>query len=462
MTVQAPSRLDRFALKGESPTVALVLVMAALALGRAVQFSNGAWSPDAFDWVVTGLALVLVGALVGGHQAAASWAKRAFPAVVLFGFAGQFALLMTAQPGVYLRNVPSSPLPHFYYGLAVASVCAGAAIAGTGWLQKAALPVMVVTYLFLGAWTLRASPQPYIDVFLIHQDSIAALLTGKNPYTLTFPNIYGNAAFFGPGMVENGRLMFGFTYPPVSLFLAMPGYLLMHDYRYSFLVLSAAAAVLMATARPGPWPKAIAAIYLFTPRHFFVLEQGWTEPVVVFLLALTAFVACRAPRFLWVVLGLMVVSKQYVLITIPAVWCLRPLFPSWKALGLALAKGAGLAAAVSLPLALWDWPAFYRDLVGIQMGLPFRTDALSFPVWYLTTKGEHAPGWLPVLLALTGTAFVWLRAPRTVGGFVWTCAAAYLSFFFFRQAFCNYYFLALGCCCVAAAVMSGDDTPQTA
>ena len=67
-----------------------------------------------------------------------------------------------------------------------------------------------------------------------------------------------------------------------------------------------------------------AALYLFTPRSFYVLERGWTEPFVVFLLAATVFCACHLPRALPYLFGLFVSAKQYLILVVPLYALLLP------------------------------------------------------------------------------------------------------------------------------------------
>ena len=73
---------------------------------------------------------------------------------------------------------------------------------------------------------------------MFQRSSIAALQRGANPYELTFPNIYDNASFYGPGLSVDGQLQFGFPYLPLSLLLAVPGQVLTGDHRYSQLATS--------------------------------------------------------------------------------------------------------------------------------------------------------------------------------------------------------------------------------
>ena len=80
-------------------------------------------------------------------------------------------------------------------------------------------------HLAVGIWTIRVQPAPTppIDVFVFQRDSVAALLSGANPYSITFPNPYPDSVYYGPGMVADGRLQFGFVYPPLSVYLSTVG-----------------------------------------------------------------------------------------------------------------------------------------------------------------------------------------------------------------------------------------------
>src|SRR6185295_8463076 len=112
-----------------------------------------------------------------------------------------------------------------------------------------------------------------------------------------------------PGVSVGGRLQFGYPYPPLTLLLTTVAHLL-GDFRYAQLAAMTLAGGLLAFARPGRNALAAAALLLFTPRGFFVLEAGWTEPFAVLFLAATVFALCRAPRWAAIPLGLLLASKQ--------------------------------------------------------------------------------------------------------------------------------------------------------
>ncbi len=142
---------------------------------------------------------------------------------------------------------------------------------------------------------------PHIDVWVFQQNGAAELLHGRNPYAMTFPDIYhstlaGHSAAYGTGLVLHDRLQFGFIYPPLTLLLSTLGYALTGDVRYAQVCALVLAAAFIGYLRPGRLPKLAAALLLFSPRVFFILGRAWTEPFVVLLLAVTVFIACRPFR----------------------------------------------------------------------------------------------------------------------------------------------------------------------
>jgi hypothetical protein len=108
---------------------------------------------------------------------------------------------------------------------------------------------------------------------------------------------------------------------------------------------------------------------------------------------------------------------------------------------------------VSLPLVLWNFPAFWHSAVAVQLKQPFRDDALSFLSLFYRTTGVAPPAWIAFVTLFGVQALGLWRSPRTAGGFAAAVAASLLAFFAFnKQAFANYYFLvACAFACALAA-----------
>ncbi|MGA2498187.1 MAG: hypothetical protein ABSH20_10620 [Tepidisphaeraceae bacterium] len=368
-------------------------------------------------------------------------------------------------------------------GLLAVGLCAAAATVRWRWIGHASLAALIVSHLSLGAWVIRHTPGPHIDVWHFQQESCKALLDGKNPYAIDMPNMYGQDSFvYGRELQHEDRVLFGYPYPPLSLYMALPGYRLGGDVRYSQLAALAIAAALIALARPGILATLAAMLLLFSSRVFMVVEMAWTEPFVIVLLAAVVFCACRFPRTVPYVLGLFLASKQYLIFAVPLAVLLLARPFSWKAYTAMLCKAAAVALAVSLPLILYSpakqfapgkpqheyqqsaMSAFQHSAITLQLKQPLRRDALSYLAWYYWHFDQdmspdarersinHRFGWCCFAAAALAIAASLWRFPRNGPGFAAGVALTYLLFLSTsKQAFCNYYFFVLAALCIAIA-----------
>ena len=341
------------------------------------------------------------------------------------------------------------------------------------WSRRWWFPALLILNLATAFWMIHASPEPNIDVWVFQQQGPGTLLQGHNPYDYRqahFPDIYHSTRpsaqeVYGPGLSKDDRLQFGFPYPPLSLLLATLGFGIAHDHRYAQAIAITIAGLFIGYARPGRFAKLAAALFLMTPRIWFVLGRGWTEPFVVMLLAATIFCCCRRLwKLLPIALGLFLASKQYLALAVPFTFLLlqepfnlNPI-DNWKKWGWLLIKSAIVAAIVSLPLALWNWHEFWFSTVSVQKYAPFRWDALS----YLVMLGLHNSRyvtwtWLVPVALIPVMLFAFRKAPRSAAGFALSLGLVFLVFFAFnKQAFCNYYFFTIGAFCSALGAMPID------
>jgi hypothetical protein len=427
-----------------------LLCLSTTALGCALQVNYGQYHPLALPW----LGSVLAGVALCATKSIRRRATALDLSVAAACLAVQFVLLLSRSPGATGALAPGGDLLPFRAGV----VAAAALCAAGWWVQgrwRGVLSVALVgVYAALGVWTLRAAPQPGVDVCVFQRESAEALLHGNNPYAVTFRDPYADSSrFYGPGVSHDGRLQFGYPYPPLSLVLIVPAHGL-GDFRSAQLAATALAGLLVALARPGRLALAGAALLLFTPRGFFVLEAGWTEPLTVLFLAATVFALCRSPGWAAVPLGLLLASKQYAALALLATPLLPPDCPRLRTVTIALAT----AAAVTLPVALWDLPSFLRSVVLLQWHQPFREDALSFLVPLAQATGVVAPAWVAFVLAAGAAAVAVWKLPRGAGSFATSLAFTLLVFFAFnKQAFCNYYHLVIAALCCAIAATPGPE-----
>src|SRR5207302_797492 len=153
-----------------------------------------------------------------------------------------------------------------------------------------------------------------------------------------------------------------------------------------------------------------ALFVLFQPRTFFVLEQSWIEPLVLAAIALTALLSAqrRGPIAAGVALGLLLASKQYSPYFALPLFLTFPKEGRWRSLLVA----AGVAAAVLVPFAVWDWHGFWRGLVTWHLLLTSRDDALSLMA--LWNRHGGAPAFAVAVAPFLGLALLAATLRRTV------------------------------------------------
>lgn len=313
----------------------------------------------------------------------------------------------------------------------------------------------------VGGSVLIALSHPQIDVLVFLHDSAHSLLHGHDPYALTFRSpfsAWGNHEFYGPGLVRHGIIQVGFPYPPPVL-LAATGGALLGNVRFAGAIAMAIAAwaVRRSRIRHG------GILLLLAPAAAWIAAASWVEPVSVALLALTV-VAWRRESWtapFW--LGALLVSKQYFIVIVPLLVLLVPI--ARRSLGVRRAVIATIATAAVLvvPFLAWNPGAFWLSVVRFQFLQPFRADSWSLFVVMVDHLGwppVSASSWLP-LVASVGTAVVvaW-RAPRHPAAFSAGVALVLLVLITLsKQAFANYFFLAVCAVLIAALTWPAEDDP---
>lgn len=325
---------------------------------------------------------------------------------------------------------------------------------------RIALPVLL---LGLAAWWL-ARQEPRIDVYVFLTDGARAMLHGTNPYSIDFPNIYGpeeTAQYYGPGVVQHGRLAFGFPYPPLLLLTAVPGFLL-GDVRLSSAIAVAAVGGWLLWRSRTTGSRRAAVLLMCLPGMPSLFAGAWVEPVVVALLAVVVL-AARRERWLVaaVALGLLFVSKQYFVVALPCLWLLRPYATRGRLLAF-----VGTGALVTLPFIAWGPASWWSSVVTLQFQQPFRPDSLSIVAELADVFGWADPTWAGPLSLAAGFAVAVVLA-RTLrpgpAGFslaLGLCLA--VTFLLSKQAFLNYYLVCAGALVLAAWCRAEDAVPAAA
>ena len=300
--------------------------------------------------------------------------------------------------------------------------------------------------------TLVASAALDTDVGVFLTEGARALAHGHNPYAITYTNIYGpdgGKLAYGEGVLQDGRISYGFPYPPLVLLLSLPGHLVGDPRFVGPVLLCAVVAVMLAMSRTRA-ERVAAALLLSTPGLATAATPGWVEPTVVALLALAvALLHRRKLALAAVVVGLLFVSKQYFVVLVPALWLLRPYATRGRVVLL-----VGSAATMTVPALLWDPEAFWRSVVQWQFIQPFRPDSTSLYVGAVEAFSwpTHGPANSLGLVAGLLTALVLAVVLRPgPWAFAFTIGIALtVTVLLSKQAFLNYYFL-----CGSALVIAG-------
>jgi hypothetical protein len=445
---------------GQNGTIRMLFWgLAALALGQALQNGDGFLTVPAMVWLTFALLLAGAGAL-SERWSLPPVSPKVLRAVLVTGLAWQLFQLLTSLPGTQIAPANLPNVWQFQASIAAGGICALLSLMPGGsaplWLRRGLIAAAFFAVLAAGVWIIRASPEPYIDVYIFQQSSSQALLQGHNPYELTPPNIYGKDAerLYGPELVKDGKLTIGNPYPPLSIYLSTLGYVMGGDIRYSSLVAILITGLLLISLAPSRETLLAAYIFLFTPRLFYVLELSWTEPLVLLLGVFVVWCAIHRPTWKFVALGLLLASKQYLLFAVPVAALLVPAKSPRRNWIAALGLSTGVAAAVTAPLAIWNLPAFLSNVGLAQVYQPFRMDALSYAVVYVRVTRQLPTQLLPFIVLGVSMWLTWHYCKPSPAGFAAALSLGLALFFAFnKQAFCNYYFLVVGMFCCALATM---------
>ncbi len=434
----------------DSQTVALGMALGACLVGWAIHRTGGYYDVGALCAVTAAIAVCVAALLLAPVRVVESISPR----VVTLALAT--AVLIES-----IQLLRGTRVDAWVIGgtacIGLLGVLQGFAL---GRLRTPMLGLMLVTFSIVASVVfLNRLRDPRIDVFMFQQMSASGLLHGYDPYAIRFPNLYFDLylhgeLFYGPGVVDAmNQLTVGLPYPPLSLLLVLPGYVLGGDCRFANVVAIAAAAGLIAMTRPSRRTGLLAALFLLTPEVFYLIERAWTESVLALMFSLVMFCALRWRRGLPYALGLFFGTKQYAVLAVPLVWLLMERSDGWRELVGLLAKATLVAIAITAPFFFWDPPAFIRSVVQFQFVQPLRTDALSYLVWmHARFPRLTILPWVPFVMLVPTTALTLWRCRRSPAGFAAACTVVNLVFFAFnKQAYCNYYYFVIATACWASA-----------
>lgn len=420
-----------------------LLLFAWVLLTLGITVNNGAYRDKAIAAVVLGLVFVVVAAVRLRRRPAGDPLPTASDPPVLGLAAG-----LAVAAGVGLAVSMSYDLGLYGAGEALTrsralSVLSGVLAVATVLAVPRLRPVTgaagVLTATAALITMIMASPRPAIDVWYILTEGGRQLVDGGNLYTSCWP---GNTDRLTDCV---------YPYLPVTSVVQAPFRLLFGDVRYSYvaaLLVAAAALWMLGGARWGP---GLAVVLLVTPKGTFLVEQAWTEPLLLAGLAVMVLATVRGQLTVAVIaLAFALACKQHILL-------LLPLAALWPAFGWRRTVVSAVAAGVAtLPWLLADPRAFLDDALWFNLELTPRLDSLSLFTTALTS------GVTPPFAVVGAVSLVAIGAacalPRTALGFaVGAVLVQYVFDIANKQSFFNHWWLVSGLLLLAVATACQQD-----
>jgi hypothetical protein len=289
------------------------------------------------------------------------------------------------------------------------------------------------------------------------------------------PKSFAGAAGLEPGdlissVTRRPGTFTHFGYTPSVVYCNCLSWLLFKDVRALWAILDVLAALLMyllaRRCNPGERGARLCQLlpltFLFLPRSLFVIEQSWTEPLVVVTMAglALAIQSGRWPALTGGLLGLWLSSKQYTVLAIPMILKLR----RWRAAAWICAVAVVLALV--LPFAIWDFQAMMEDVLYFFLKSEARGDALSLYGLAVALGASSSPGWIGAVIGclwIGGVAWFTWKMPRNLPGMLFAAGGTWMFFFLLgKQAFMNYSYMVAFTLLLAVAATphaAGDSTP---
>ena len=407
------------------PAVAVLAAWALIGLG--ISAHDGEWSGWGLAALLGAFVLVLVVAISG--RALSMPGRRELAAALAVSL-----LAAVVHPAYRLMHVRGA-------GVVAVDVLAAVTVAAAlatllrrpgpwVWWPVAALAAAT------GIVTIVVVPDPHIDVWFLLQQSSDGLRHGQDMYRQHWQHSHGLQAIY--------------PYLPWTTVLLAPFRWLATDVRAGLLLASLLTSWQLRRLAPMA-PAALALLVLAHPHWAFLIDQSWTEPLLLALLTGAVLAVSRGRTGLAVLaLAGALACKQHVVL-------LLPVFAAWPAFGLRrAAQSAALAFAAVLPWLLWSPHQFWHDAVKANLDLGVIPRALCVPS--LLLRHDIAVGFWFTLAALAlAYTVAYLRVPRTASGVALGSALVLLALDLAnKQSFFNHYTLPLGLLVVALAAASSE------
>jgi hypothetical protein len=407
---------------GALGTLTVLLGWCLLGVGDAV--NQGQFAPAALGYVLGGFVLVALAAGCRLPLRVPDGRLLAVPLVVC-------VVVAVTMPGRAFMQADGGRLLTIEVLAAVTAAAAALTIAVDRRSPHAGMYVVAALAAVTGIVTVALVTDPAIDVWRLLQQSSSGLLHGDDMYRQHWAHSTGLQAVY--------------PYLPVTTVLLAPFRWLLGDVRYGLVGALLLSAFLVRRLDPRA-PAGLAALLLVSPHWTFLVDQSWTEPLL--LLAIAAVIVGlrqERPGIAIVALAVALACKQHIVL-------LLPLFALWPSFGVRrTATSVGLAVVMVLPWFLAGPRDMWHDAVHANLALGVRTRALCLPSLF-AREGITVGFWFLLLALLATYALVIRRVPRTPAGLALGSALVLWALDLAnKQSFFNHYTLPMGLLVIALA-----------
>lgn len=283
--------------------------------------------------------------------------------------------------------------------------------------------LFLIAYVLLGIFMLVSSPKPHIDVFFMFKESAHEFLKGKNPYDMIYTPVYGEKIDY-------------YIYLPGLILLTTPFVYIFNDPRYLFLFMQ----LLTSFILYWKFKSIYSIIFLFNPIGLFILEQSWSDSLVILLIIISTCLIL-SKRFLIgsIVFGIIFSIKQYAAFLLPLLWVL--LNGKIKYILYAFITTFMLV----IPFIIWNPNKFYYGAISMLPKLGFRPWGLTFNSFIYNIFGFYISNLYSMIfwIILFYITFLWKRNIIKWTGFncIFRMFIFIFGFFFVNKwAFANYFY----------------------
>lgn len=294
-------------------------------------------------------------------------------------------------------------------------------------VHKSIFLAMLAIAMLVRLFMIWSSPSPHIDVYDFLRLGALGFARGENPYTMTYTKLYKNVT---PDYYQ---------YLPGMIFQTIPFVAVLGDPRYALIAAEFLVAFLIFKISKKKEDGFIySLIILNNPISSYMIEQSYTEPLILALLVLFAWFFVRKKNYIAAItFGLLLATKQHAIVLLPILF---QLFSKLKNKIKLFFLMVFTATIIILPFYFWSPADFMHDTVFLLINSPPRYDGLTF-FSFLYRFGISYNFILSAGIISFSLLFIYTRKLTDLSSFFYLSASIFLVIFFFNKwSYINYYY----------------------